>query len=80
MTYYMLFKRKIANSWKGAIPSKKGTKLEDLRKLVSSGISKQYVAKIITSSQLSKLLAKSKLIVQQKRIRTSKSKKNIKKN
>ena len=54
--YYILIKKNSSKNWLGAIPAKSGVTLARLRKGVSGQIKQGYAYRIITSSQLKRLI------------------------
>lgn len=73
MAYYILIKRKKSKSWLGAIPTRKGITKAKLRKTARSQIKKGFTYRIITASQLKRIL-KSKVRSAKKRPRSRKPK------
>ncbi len=67
--YYILVKRKNSKDWVGAIPAKSGVTLTRLKKGISGQIKKGYTYRIVTESQLKKVLNR----IKPKRKRTRKS-------
>ena len=57
--YFILVKRKGSSRWLGAIPARKGVTIAQLRKNIKSG-SKSFQYKIITNSQLKRLILRLK--------------------
>ena len=54
--YFILTKRKGLKNWEGVVPTKKGVSLKNLRDSVTKNRRSGFVLRIITKSQLSKLL------------------------
>ena len=54
--YYIAVKRKGAKKYSGAVPAKKGVSLAKLRAFIKKSLRKGLSAKIITKSQLMKLI------------------------
>jgi len=57
MRYYILIKRKTSKQWLGAIPAKKNASLLQLRKIKTRP---GFVKKIVSESQLKRMLSKTK--------------------
>ena len=58
MGYAILIKRKNSKKWIGAIPVKKGVTLSTLRKTIPKSIKPAFSYRIVSTSQLRKLLLK----------------------
>jgi len=63
--YFILIKRKSGKNWLGAIPAKKNVSLAQLRKIKTKP---SFVKKIVTESELKRIL--SKLVPKKQRVRT----------
>lgn len=77
MRYYILVKRKNAKKWLGAIPTRKGTSKEALKKRVLRNLKSNVSAKIITQRQLQSLLKKAKSKIPSQRKPTISRKKRV---
>lgn len=56
MRYFILVKRKGAKTWLGAIPARRGVSLKKLRAIVSKQLKPGFHAKIVSDTQLRRLL------------------------
>ena len=56
--YFILIKRKTAESWKGAIPAKSGVTKQKIRSTMKTQLKKGYTYKIVTKTQLRNLFSK----------------------
>jgi len=56
MSYFVLIKKRTSKNWLGAIPTKRGIKLANLRKVIPKTLKSGYVYKIITNFQLRQYL------------------------
>lgn len=55
---FILIRRKGTKRFLGAIPTKKGATVKKLRLLISRQIQKGFVARIVTASQLKRVIAR----------------------
>ena len=55
---YILIRRKGVKKWLGAIPTKKGATVKKLRLLISRQVKKGFVSRIVTASQLKKVISR----------------------
>ncbi len=61
MTYFILLKGKKSKKTLGALAARKGATRSSLDALVRRSLSKRYIAKIITGSEMSVLVKRSRL-------------------
>ena len=54
---YILIKRKGAKRYLGAIPTKKGATVRKLKSLISGQVKRGFSARIVTASQLKRVIA-----------------------
>lgn len=54
---FILVKRKGTKRWLGAIPTKKGATVKKLRLLISRQTKKGFTSRIVTSSQLKRVIS-----------------------
>ena len=74
MGLFILIKRKGNKRWLGAIPTRKGTRISQLKKKISL-FRKGFITKIINTTQLNRLMKRLKL----KKIVNTKVKRSMKK-
>lgn len=59
--YFVLIKRKTAKKWSGVVPAKKGVSLSKLKSVIAKSLKSGYSAKIVSATQLAKILTKGKV-------------------
>lgn len=56
--YYLLIKKRTSKRWQGAVPTKRGVSLAKIKSVVRKTLRRGYSVKIVTESQLKRLLLK----------------------